>query len=132
MKILVVDDDEATREMIKSFLEPYGTCDTAEDGDQCLSKVREALRDGKKYDLILLDIVMPNLDGHQALRWIREVEQDAGLMIGDGAKIIMTTMRDGSKDIMQAFKEACDSYVLKPVRKDALLKEMKKLGLVPS
>jgi CheY-like chemotaxis protein len=74
--------------------------------------------------------MMPEMDGQQALKAIREIEQQHGIGGLDAVKVIMTTAKDTSKDIFTAFKNGCEVYIVKPVRKEALLKEMQKLGLL--
>ena len=104
MKILIVEDDHTTQEILDAYLSPHGECAIAEDGIQALEKVKEALKERKNYDLICLDIMMPNMDGHEALKHIRRMEEEHGIFIGDGAKIIMTTALSDAKNVMSSFK----------------------------
>jgi len=73
---------------------------------------------------------MPNVDGQQALQEIREVEKEMGVKPEDAIKVIMISGLDDSKELHDAFflGEAA-SYIVKPVRKQTLLEEMKNLGL---
>ncbi|GAG45485.1 unnamed protein product, partial [marine sediment metagenome] len=80
--------------------------------------------------LICLDIMMPRMDGHEALGRIREVEQERGVLLGEGAKIVMTTALGDSKNVFRAFNEQCEGYLVKPIDQEQLQKELKKIGLV--
>ena len=75
MRFLVVDDDFATRRLVQRLLHPYGMVDVATDGEEAVAAFSSALDDNEPYDLITLDILMPNVNGQQALREIREIEK---------------------------------------------------------
>lgn len=133
MRFLIVDDDAACRELLRTILSPYGHCDLAFDGSEAIDAVRLALEDARPYDLICLDIMMPGIDGHQALDSIRQVEHRQGIHGSDGVKVIMTTALMDSKHCIRAFQEGCESYYTKPIKSDTLLAEIRGLlgGLPP-
>jgi two-component system chemotaxis response regulator CheY len=79
IRILIVDDDEFFRDMVKRVLEEHGECEFAEDGEAGMAKFKEAIVGGKPFDLICMDINMPKVDGHKLLRTIRLVEEKAGI-----------------------------------------------------
>jgi len=130
MKILVVEDDSVCAKLLKLILERYGSVDVAEDGVIGLSSVSEALEQSQPYDLICLDIMMPNMDGHAALQKIREVERLHGFNIGQGAKILMTTALSDHKTIIKTFRGECDGYIVKPIEKNSLNEKLKELELI--
>ena len=74
--------------------------------------------------------MMPGMDGQEALREIRIQEEKRGVLYADGAKIVMTTALDDTKSVFSAFHELCDSYLTKPLRKETLLDELRKLKLI--
>ena len=78
VKFLIVDDDPACRRLLKHFLSPYGHCDLAFDGREAIAAVRIAMDNESPYDLICLDIMMPEMDGQTALREIRGLEEEKG------------------------------------------------------
>jgi two-component system, chemotaxis family, chemotaxis protein CheY len=127
---LVVDDDRLCRVLLADILEPYGQCDFAYDGSEAIEAVRLALEDETPYDLICLDIMMPGVSGHDALKAIREVEAEHGVGGSDGVKVIMTTALRDSKHCIQSFREGCESYVTKPVTETELIAQMQQLGLL--
>ncbi len=133
MRFLIVDDDAACRELLRTILSPYGHCDLAFDGSEAIDAVRLAIEDARPYDLICLDIMMPGIDGHRALDAIRQVEYRQGIHGSDAVKVIMTTALMDSKHCIRAFQEGCESYYTKPIKSDTLLAEIRGLlgGLQP-
>jgi len=130
VKCLIVEDDSISRKLLEVYLADWAECSTVGDGRQALQMFQEALDFGAPYDLVCLDIMMPEMDGRETLEAIRAIEADYGIGGLDGAKVIMTTALDDSQDIFSAFREGCEAYVVKPVRKEKLLGEIRKLGLL--
>ncbi|TFG49439.1 MAG: response regulator [Candidatus Brocadiia bacterium] len=130
MKILIVEDDFTSRKFLQIHLSAYGDCCIAVNGLEATEAVKDSILANEPYDLICLDIMMPEMDGHQALKTIRWLEEQAGIKAGNGAKVIMTTSMSDSKDVIGAFREGCEAYIAKPVRKEKLVAEMEKLGLI--
>lgn len=132
MKCLIVEDDFAARRLLQRYLSGYGDCDVAVDGNEAVEAFSQATDEKEPYDLICLDIMMPNMDGHEALKAIRQIESDHGINGLDGVKVIMTTALGDSKNVMGSFREGCEAYIVKPVEKDIFIQEMVNLGLVES
>jgi len=130
MKYLIVEDDFAARRLLKRYLSDYGDCDIAVDGHEAVEAFRQAMDEKEPYDLICLDIMMPNMDGREALRAIRQIEHEHGTDGLDGVKVIMTTALGDSENVIGSFREGCEAYIVKPVEKDKLLEEMESLGLI--
>jgi len=131
MKSLVVEDDFAARKLMQRWLSQVSDCDIAVNGIEAVDAFNEALKEGVPYDLVCLDIMMPQMDGHQALEAIRQIESEQGIVGLDSVKVIMTTALDDSKHVLGAFREGCEGYIVKPIEKQKLLTEMEKLGLIP-
>lgn len=130
MRVLIVDDDFDSRRLLQKIIYPYGYCDVAVDGEEAVEAFRRALKDGEPYDLICLDIMMPNMDGQQALREIRDIEREEGVAKDNTVKVIMVSALDDSQELHDAFfLGEATSYLVKPIRKLTLLEEMKNLGL---
>ncbi|MDY0169228.1 MAG: response regulator [Thermoguttaceae bacterium] len=128
MKFLIVDDDPVCRKLLKTILSPYADCDLAFDGNEAVDAVRLSLEDGQQpYDLICLDIMMPGIDGYEALEAIRQLEAQHGNGGLDGVKIIMTTALVDPKHCIQAFRQGCESYVTKPIQPEELLEQVRSL-----
>ena len=89
-----------------------------------------ALERGQPYDLICMDIMMPEMDGREAVRQVRAMEEAHGILSTFGAKIIMTTTVDDIKEVIRCFQELCDAYLMKPIDLSKLLYHMKSYRLV--
>jgi two-component system chemotaxis response regulator CheY len=78
-----------------------------------------------------MDVMMPEMDGQEALQRIRDMEKEMGIFGSQEAKVIMTTALDDLSNIIKAFHEGgATSYIVKPILKDSLIGEMRKLGLI--
>lgn len=130
MKFLIVEDDFTARKLLQMYLSDYGRCFLAINGSEAVQAVQEALDEGDPYDLICLDIMMPQMGGHEALKVIRQMEEQRQIGRLDRVKVIMITALDDSEDVMDSFKNGCEAYIAKPVKKEKLLLELKKLGLI--
>lgn len=130
MRILVVEDDFTSRRVLTRILEPYGNCDVAIDGEEAVEAVRLALEGEGNYELICLDIMMPKMDGQAALKQIRALEDTHGILLGEGAKIIITSALHDSKNVMEAFRSQGDGYIVKPYVKAKVLAELGQHGLI--
>lgn len=130
MKILVVDDDFASRRFLAKFLSQYGTVDITVDGVEALDAYLLAENDNSPYDFICLDIVMPKVDGVKVLKSIRDYETSKGLMPDNRVKIIMTTALHETALVQQSFEFGCEAYIAKPIDTEKLIEVMIKLGLI--
>ena len=131
MKILIAEDDFMVRRILKEILSPYGDCDIVIDGNEAVQAFRMAWEDNKPYDLICLDIMMPVMDGQEALKIIRKEETEMAVHPSEEVKVIMITALDDQKSIFEAYyKGGATSYIVKPVDKEKLLEEIQKLGLI--
>ncbi|MFY9742801.1 MAG: response regulator, partial [Candidatus Sulfotelmatobacter sp.] len=91
MRTLIVEDDFTSRLLLQSFLAQYGECHIAVNGTEAVAAFRAALENQQPYDLICMDIMMPEMDGQAAIQEIRAIEEAGGIISSNGAKIIMTT-----------------------------------------
>jgi len=128
MKALVVDDDVTSRLILQQLLLAYGPCDIVRSGKEALAALQAAERD--PYDLICLDIMMPEMDGHAVLKAIRASEKAMGRTPDKAARIIMTTALSDGENVVSAIREQCDAYLVKPIGKNKLHAELRGLGLV--
>ena len=103
--VLVVDDNEDNRDMLSRRLKKQGySVAVAEDGHKALEMIG-----GEKFDLILLDIMMPGISGMEVLKKLRENFTVADL------PVIMATAKDQSEDIVAALRLGANDYVTKPL-----------------
>ena len=88
MRILIAEDDFASRKVILKFLSVYGDCDVTVDGMEAIDAFMMALEEGDPYDLICLDVMMPIMDGYQALKNIRDIEKEHNVPEDKMAKVL--------------------------------------------
>ncbi|MDG5816631.1 response regulator [Chitinispirillales bacterium ANBcel5] len=130
MKTLIAEDDFTSRLLFQELLKGFGITHVAVNGKEAVKAAKIALDNNEPYDLICLDIMMPEMDGHMALSAIRKLEEEKGLYSSDGAKVIMLTALGDLKNVSSAFSELCDAYIVKPIGKDKLINTLNELKLV--
>ena len=129
MRILIVEDEPISRQVLAKMLKEFGECDWADNGESALDSFRKGLQEGRPYELICLDIMIPTLDGQAVLEAIRKEEAERGISGLAGVKIIMTTALGDAKNVLTSFKAGCEAYLTKPIEKRKLLETIHKLGL---
>ncbi|MEI7812665.1 MAG: response regulator [Ignavibacteria bacterium] len=131
MRTLIVEDDFISRLVLQKMLSQYGHCDIAVNGREAVTAFIFSLDREEYYDLICLDIMMPEMDGLDALKIIRKKEKEKQIPPQKEAKIIMTTALDTPRDVMEAFYEGgCSSYIVKPIERKKLLDIIKGFRLI--
>jgi len=130
MKILLAEDDFVTRKYMSNFLSKYGECDVTVDGMEAVDAFMMAMEDGEPYDLVCLDIMMPVMDGYQALVGIRNLEKERNIPADKAVKVIMTTALNEEKNVKMAFELGCTVYSGKPIDQERFDQALKKLGLI--
>ena len=130
MKILLAEDDFVTRKFMTGFLSKYGECDVTVDGMEAVDAFMLALEEEEPYDLVCLDIMMPVMDGYQALMGIRNLEKERNIPKEQEAKVIMTTALNDEKNVKMAFDLGCTVYSGKPIDQDRFEQVLKKFGLI--
>jgi CheY-like chemotaxis protein/anti-sigma regulatory factor (Ser/Thr protein kinase) len=114
-KILVVDDDRSTRHLIRLQLRNAGyTVETAKEGKEALASVRK-----KRFDLVLLDVWMPGMDGLEVLARLRDEPSQP--------KVVVMTADENSETLLRAIQEHAYRYVTKPVEPARLLELVKEV-----
>lgn len=112
IKFLIVDDEAKIRDVAKEYAKASGLiCDEATDGQEAIDKVKE-----EDYDVIVMDIMMPNLDGFSACREIKKIKD---------VPIIMLSARQEEFDKLLGFELGIDDYVTKPFSPRELMARIK-------
>jgi two-component system chemotaxis response regulator CheY len=130
LRVLLVEDDVASQLLLQTFLSRYGECHVAVNGREAVEAVRSSLEQGPAYDLICMDIMMPEMDGREAVRQVRALEEAHGTFSNDGVKIVMTTTVDDIGEVTGCFLELCNAYLMKPIDLAQLLSQMKSYRMV--
>jgi two-component system chemotaxis response regulator CheY len=130
MRILIAEDDLASRKFMQRFLSKYGECDIAVDGVETVDAFYAALKEKRPYDLICLDIMMPRVDGIKALKTIRGLEVQHGVPKEEQVKVIMTTALNDRQTITNSYDTGCEAYAWKPIDMDKFVEVMRKLKLI--
>lgn len=130
MRILIAEDDFASRKFMLKFLSKFGECDITVDGMEAVDAHLMALDADTPYDLVCLDIMMPALDGYQALKAIRDIEQERKIPEDQRAKIIMTTALNEGANVNKAFDLGCVAYAGKPIDQVKFESVLRKLELI--
>lgn len=130
MRILIAEDDFASRKILLKFLSEFGECDVTVDGMEAIDAYLMALEEENPYDLVCLDVMMPIMDGYQALKNIRDIEKEKNIPEEKTAKVIMTTALNEEKNVKKAFELGCTVYCAKPIDMEKLKSMLVKLGLI--
>lgn len=113
--ILVVDDDKNTRKYIRAVLEAEGyTVSTAADGEEALAQLERDV-----FDLAVLDIMMPNMDGYEFTKVLREA--------GNELPILMVSAKQLPSDRHKGFLAGTDDYITKPIDETEMILRIKAL-----
>lgn len=133
MRCLVVDDNDFVRAQTEFFLMGVAEIQSAANGKEAVEMFQRALAQGTPFDLVLLDVMMPELDGQQALKLMREAEKTLDAASGKKAVIIMTTALSSVDEMQEAIIEGdCSDYLVKPIGKDDLLAVLRRHEVIPA
>jgi two-component system, chemotaxis family, chemotaxis protein CheY len=129
MRVLVVEDDFISRRLLCRYLQAYAECDVAVNGNEAIGAFRQIMQAGERYDLVCLDIMMPGMDGQETLKRLRALEKENGIVEAERTRVIMTTALEDHDNVLIAFSNACDGYVVKPIEKRKFLNTLNEIGL---
>lgn len=132
LRILIVDDDFISRALLQELLSSYGDCHLVTNGREAIEILLDSYLPGsQRFDLVCLDIMMPEVDGHQVLRTVRRIEEDKEIGGKESTKIVMVTRLDDVKNMMDAIVVGrCEGYLSKPVERNILLDMLKQMQLI--
>ena len=113
-KVLIVDDEKRMLDLIALYLRPHKyVCHKAQGANEALSYI-----ENETFDIVLLDIMMPEMDGWELCQEIRRISD---------VPIIMLTARDQQEDVIKGLRLGADDYITKPFSEDELLARMEAL-----
>ena len=129
MKFLIVDDEAVSRQILIKTLSEFAECESAENGIQALETYKKGWENWAPFDLISLDINLPELDGKEVLQTIRDLENEKKVPKDKRVKILMTSASADKETILACAQMGCDDYISKPFDRETLLKKIRKVGL---
>ncbi|MFP6581822.1 MAG: response regulator [Candidatus Hydrogenedentota bacterium] len=121
-KTLVVDDQQVIRDAVRCLATQYiGESDECGDGDEAVDKYAQAFESGKPYDLILLDLEMPRMDGPETVEAIRNYEDHAHVVEENRVRVVLVTGYPDENQVKEWFTDKHDAYIVKPITKQKLM-----------
>lgn len=130
MNTLIVEDDKVSTKILANYLIKYGIVTTANSAEEAFAIYNDSAFSSMPYDLICLDLHLPECQGMEFLKVIRDAENNSGISLPLGVKIVIITSQDDDQTKASAQKFGCDSFITKPLNKDSLEKELKRLQLI--
>lgn len=129
MKVLIVDDEPVSRMKLEKILKKHATCVSADNGPGALKAFEKAWNEHDPFDLICLDVNMPDMSGMDVLFEIREKEIELGVQKEKPAKVLMITSHRDKDTVITAIQAGCNGYIVKPFERTRVMDEIKKLGI---
>jgi two-component system, chemotaxis family, chemotaxis protein CheY len=129
MRSLIVEDNPVNQLFLKRVLAKHGVCDAFSNALDGIKAFVRALDQNQPYQLVCLDVSMQGLDGLDALKRIRAIETERGIVRHDCVRIFMVTAV-GDPHIVKSAVSLSDAYLLKPVDYTTLIGCMRKLHLI--
>ena len=130
MRILIAEDEPVSAKLLSSIVSEFGETDITANGAAALAAYSRGIREDRPYDLILLDIMMPEVDGQEVLQEIREMEQESGVSEDRRVKVIMVTALDDGANIYRAHASDCLDYLTKPINRERIVTILRRLNLL--
>ncbi len=123
--ILIVDDHPLSIQILNEMLgDKFDTC-YATSGEEAIAMMHKMMP-----DLILLDILMPGIDGRYVLRYLREYERKMKVAAQNRVKVVMTSVMEFPQGGVKALHSQCDAYLTKPITKEKLVEVLNNLGFI--
>jgi two-component system, chemotaxis family, chemotaxis protein CheY len=131
MRSLIVEDDLVCRQVLKKFLTVYGPCTAAVNGTEALALIAQATTRNEHFQLICLDIDMPDMTGHQVLTLIRTREDERQCPADQRVRVLMTSGHSQPEHVVLSFHNRCDGFLVKPITAHKLAERLNPFGFAP-
>jgi two-component system, chemotaxis family, chemotaxis protein CheY len=131
MRILIVDDENVSRKKMEIILRPYGSIKNVDSGIAAVLAFRIALQEELPFNLICLDISMPEMSGDETLRQIRAIEKEHGVTEWKRALIIMVTGVADRDTVKFCFSDGCNHFIVKPFVRETFVAKLRAMGISP-
>ncbi len=130
MKTLILEDDAVTTKIIAKYLINYGMVITAASAREAFSIYNDSAFSSTPFDLICLDLQLPEYNGVEFLKEIRKAEKESGIPLPLGVKVVILTSDDNPQACIEAQTKGCDAFLTKPLDKEKFLSELQRLELI--
>ena len=130
MKTLIVEEDFVPRMILQRTLEVYGTVDAATNAIEGLAAFKFALQQTQPYQLVCIDIEMPDGSGHETLKEMRLLEESFQVPEELRVRALMTSSTADVDQVRTAFINRSDGFLAKPIDLERLKARLKKFGLI--
>lgn len=128
MRFLIVDDDQNCRKIMQFFLRPYGEIIAVANGNEALAQHLQALTENKPFDIVYLDMVMPDLNGLEFLEILRNREKEHAAE--KAVPVVMLSGNSQTSNINVAKSFGVVEYLLKPICEKRLIQGLERLELI--
>jgi two-component system chemotaxis response regulator CheY len=128
MKCLVVDDDGVSLNKMQKIIGEFGDCVLAESGKDAIVEFNHAWDLKLPFELISLDISMPDMSGIDVLMTIRNIEKEKGISKDRQCKVMMVTATADQDVVIGSVKAGCNTYIVKPFDRSRVVEKLKSLG----
>ncbi len=129
MKILVIEDDKASSLYLKTILSDYGPVSICENGREAIEVFQEAADLGEYFDVLFIDILLPEVDGYHIAQFIRTWEEDSKNN-SYAPVLIMESSCAYTDEILKAFASGVNLYLTKPFQKSQIEGFMAECGFI--
>lgn len=127
MRILAIDDEFAALKKIEILLSRYGSCDGASTAAEATELFSQAIKEGRPYSLITVDIELPDTSGLDLLKFFHGIESMSNKI--SSQKIVVTA--HGYPDNVLDAAKYCSGFINKPIKRDVLAAKLSALGIKP-
>lgn len=130
IKALIVEDVFLIQRLIAHLIQDYAECKPAENGKDAINLFTSEYFNGVPFNLVCLDIYLPEMNGIEVLKSIRAFEEEIRLKEDERCKIVMVSSSSNHNMVNSAKKVGCDGYVTKPFTKNEVIAELLRLKLI--
>ena len=130
LKVLIAEESRCMQERLITMLEPSARWHLVQNSQEAVDRMKEHIRRGRGFDLVIMDIMMPFKEGCAVVREIREFEKRNGVHPREEAKILFVATLDDPDDLLvNQIRCGADGYMTRPFGRRTLLKAITSLGL---
>jgi two-component system chemotaxis response regulator CheY len=129
IRSLIVDDELVSREKLRIVMSRYGACECVADAASAVKAFVSAWNDWAPFDLLTMDIGLPDKNGVELLKAIRQLEQSHNVGERHRARVIMVTSSAERALVEQCVQAGCNDYIVKPVNAATICAKLEGMSL---